>query len=81
MIVCSKTVNGIQTVQFDSSAIKFASYDAQRKILAVTFASNHSYNYFAVPAAKWSEMKNAESVGKRFRVNITDLFDSQKVNA
>jgi hypothetical protein len=63
----------------DSSAIQTSSYEAETKILTVTFANGDRYAYEGVTQEIADLLAKAESKGKAFNELVKDKFPSRKV--
>ncbi|MBD2576940.1 lysine--tRNA ligase [Oscillatoria sp. FACHB-1406] len=57
-----------------STAIHAVDYDAEKKILRVTFERGGTYKYNDVPAEVYKELKETPSVGQYFNTHIRDKF-------
>ncbi len=62
----------------DSSAIHAATYDPERSVLTIEFASSGTYDYFAVPRSKYEALISAPSAGLYFFDNIRDRYPFKK---
>lgn len=63
-------------VAVSSSMINDVSYDADTKILSVTFSNGRTYRYAGVPPEEYDQLLGASSVGKYFIANIRDTYRS-----
>ena len=57
-----------------STAIRQFHYDAEARVLDVTFVTDRRYRYFAVPAEVAAAFAEAESKGGFFNAHIRDHF-------
>lgn len=62
-----------------SSAIKYFSYDADRKTLKIMFITDMVYLYKNVPERIYKMLKASGSKGRYFNSNIKDKFKFQKL--
>lgn len=62
-----------------STQVESIGYDATTKKLRVKFARGSMYEYSDVPAETFTQMANAESVGKYFGANIKGKFGFEKL--
>ena len=65
-------------LQIKSSHIKKAKYDAELKVLSVTFQNDMTYDYFNVPVETIDELLKVESAGKFFHANIKNSYKCKK---
>lgn len=65
-------------VFLNSSAIRSADYDPSSQELQITFTTNGSYTYYAVPAWKFAGLLAAASAGEYFNDNIRDQHSSSR---
>lgn len=63
----------------DSKAISKSEYNADTKVLAITFANGKAYEYAEVPAEVAADFEKAESKGKAFKELIKGKFKAKKV--
>lgn len=61
-----------------SSNIASADYDAEAKVLTVTFKNGGTYKYSAVPQEIADGFAETNSPGKYFAANIRGKFDGVK---
>jgi lysyl-tRNA synthetase class 2 len=62
-----------------STAIKSFDYDAEKKLLNVSFGSGGVYQYHDVPPAIYKELMASPSVGQYFNAHIRDKFGFDRV--
>jgi lysyl-tRNA synthetase class 2 len=62
-----------------STAIKAFDYDADKKLLNVSFGSGGVYQYHDVPPAIYKELMASPSVGQYFNAHIRDKFGFDRV--
>lgn len=63
----------------ESSMIASVGYDADKQILEVEFKRGGVYQYANVPAAVYSAVMAAQSIGSYFAANIKNSFEFTKV--
>jgi lysyl-tRNA synthetase class 2 len=62
-----------------SAAIASADYDAEKKILKVTFNQGSVYHYNDVPADLYHELKQAPSLGQFFNAQIREQYGCDRI--
>lgn len=65
----------VLNIPSDSSVVRHASYDADRRELVVTLNSKKSYRYLDVPASVARAFEAAPSAGRFFSSKIRPKFD------
>ena len=58
----------------ESSALRSIGYDEEKMILEAEFKSGKVYQYNEVPMEVFQNLINAESKGKFFNQNITNVY-------
>ncbi len=61
-------------VYLSSSAIRAVEYDERTLVLAVTFTSGRTYDYYGVPQSVYSGLISAASAGDYFNRYIRDQY-------
>jgi hypothetical protein len=69
----------IPTTFVESSALHDVTYDAENRILELTFTSGSVYAYHDVPAHIARELLQAESKGRYFHAHVRDHFPFTRV--
>jgi hypothetical protein len=69
---------GEQTVLFESSNIKLASYNPESETLSISFKNGSTYDYLNVPFDVFKGLIKADSAGKYFYQHIRDEFVFRK---
>jgi hypothetical protein len=64
------------TAEFESAALKYATYDPKKKHLTITFNSGHATTYQDVPEEVFRGLKSAKSAGGYFHKCIRSVFVS-----
>jgi hypothetical protein len=62
--------NGIETVTYESSAVKSSQYDPAIRMLIVTFNSGTSYQFAGVSQEDYDAFSTCESTGNGFNKYI-----------
>lgn len=62
-----------------STVIDKIAYDADRRLLHLTFVSARTYVYEGVPTDTYEALLNAESQGSYFNRNIRDTYEYREV--
>ena len=65
-------------MQLDSDCLTDCEYDAVTCVLSVRFAHGGCYRYFAVPAAVYRGLIEADSHGRYFHDHIRDRFPYER---
>lgn len=69
----------MRRVNFESTAIVSAGYDADAAVLEIEFSSGGLYRYLLVPPHIWRGLQEAESPGKYFGERIRDRYPEEWV--
>lgn len=64
----------------NSSNLKSVGYDQNQEILEIEFQSWRVYQYLNVPAAVYSELINANSLGQYFNNFIKDYYPTIRIS-
>lgn len=64
----------------ESSAIKRIDYDRETESLTVAFHKGTEYRYKAVPISVYGEMVIAPSIGRYFRLKVSTVYESEKID-
>ena len=64
----------------EDSTLGATSYDAESKVLTVSFSDGDKYAYAEVPQATVDELNKAESKGEYFNKNIRGKYTATKVS-
>jgi len=67
----------MRRVEFDSTAIVSAGYDAATAVLEIEFAGGGVYRYRLVPPHVWRDLRDAESAGRYFAESIRDRYPEE----
>ena len=70
----------MRPVQFESTLLASARYDATRRHLDVQLHSGDSYRYFGVSTKSYQELLSADSKGRYFNQNIRNRFPYQNLS-
>lgn len=65
-------------VYLDSSAIRAADYNERTLVLAITFTSGNTYDYYGVPKSVYLGLISAASAGQYFNAYIRDQYSSNR---
>lgn len=65
-------------MEVQSDSIRSIDYDAETRVMTVTFKTGGVYEYAGVPANVVSAMTSAPSVGRAFRETVRDRFPCKK---
>jgi hypothetical protein len=79
MMVLGLAAGQVLAEEGQSKAISKTDYNADTKVLTVTFARGDVYEYADVPAEVAAELANAESKGKAFRKLIKGKYTGKKI--
>ena len=63
----------------ESKAISKSEYNADKKVLSITFANGKAYEYAEVPQEVAAEFEKAESKGKAFKKLIKGKYEAKKI--
>ena len=66
--------------QSQSSIIKRCEYNAETKVLTITFTTDVSYTYSGVPQSTVNQLTTAESMGMYFHKHIRNKYPATKVD-
>jgi lysyl-tRNA synthetase class 2 len=64
----------------ESMAIKAAAYNADEKVLTITFGDDSQYQYAEVRDTTYKELLNSESQGEYFNKNIRGKYKTTKIS-
>ena len=64
----------------DSSNVLEVSYDGTKEEMTITFKGNRAYKYSQVSNNIFTQMKEAESVGKFVNDRIIGLYPTERVS-
>jgi len=80
MSIISEQISGTTiNVVINSSNLKFASYQTDVKILAVTFKNGTIYEYYEVPWEVFTKLRMSKSQGKFLNTSINKVYKYKKV--
>jgi hypothetical protein len=60
---------------WDSSTVKLTEYDIETQTLTVEFKNGNVYEYYKVADEVWTELSNADSIGKYLNAHIKGKLD------
>lgn len=63
-----------------STVIRGFNYSEDKKVLAVTFTTDRTYNYKNVPEEIYNQFSKATSKGRYFNFNIRDKYEYEEIN-
>jgi hypothetical protein len=66
-------------IKVDSSNVKSVGYVTEENVLLVLFKNDTLYKYFDVPFETYTQLTEAESVGKFLNSEIKKNFECEKV--
>ena len=64
----------MERIQVISSNVAEVGYDESRAVLEIVFHSGPVYQYFDVPKIVFTELVNAESIGKYFNKKVKQNY-------
>lgn len=64
---------------WESSTVKLTEYDIETQTLTVEFKNGNVYEYYKVAEETWTELSNAESIGKYLNAHIKGKFDYKQI--
>lgn len=70
---------GVATAK-DARTLGEATYNAETKVLTVSFSDGKTYEYADVPAETYEALQSAESRGEYFNKNIRGKYKASKVS-
>jgi len=70
----------VKRLPVDSSSIRSIGYDENSQILEVEFIDNQIYQYVNFPKREYSNLMNAESIGKYFNAYVRNSYTFAKIN-
>ena len=69
----------MKRLQVKSSNLRSVGYDKETKTLEVEFPNGTLYHYSGIDKQTYSELMNAESIGRHFNISIRNHFKGEKI--